>query len=164
LIEIINNTFVNNNHAIHLERSKNRGNVNFANNLFVGSPTVISVAEKFSETSPVITVVREDNYLIAKWYQNVVYSNEQAPTKLPDQGWNFTVVENVLNVDPLIEKSISGTYVLNQQSPVIDAGTPLQTFSFQGRDYDPWVPGWMKDGNLDGVVLPDIGAFEYSQQ
>jgi hypothetical protein len=65
---------------------------------------------------------------------------------------------NLLDVDPLFMNPLAGDYSLQSSSPAIDAGAPAQ----QPCEEDVAGNSRILDGDLDGVMILDIGAYEFS--
>ena len=72
-------------------------------------------------------------------------------------GWAGPGVGN-LDVDPLFANTMGGDYSLLPTSPCIDAGDPLAPAGALARGGHPR----LLDGDLDGGMRVDMGAFEFS--
>jgi len=64
-----------------------------------------------------------------------------------------------INTDPILSNPSGGDYSLGNGSPCIDAGNPNFAFSNDLTDIDGFLRVW--DGNGDGSVIIDMGAYEF---
>jgi hypothetical protein len=88
-----------------------------------------------------------------RWHNNLVFKNSTNYSGIADQ----TQLNGNISSDPMFVP-IKDDFRLQRRSPAIDAGTlsipGLPPTDFAGRPR-------VVDGNLDGLALPDLGAYEF---
>ncbi|GEM_PF-2373138 len=70
---------------------------------------------------------------------------------------HICTLHDIISVDPQFRDAVAGDYRLSGSSPALDAAAVLSVFPV---DEDGVRFPRPVDGSLNGVVLPDMGAFE----
>jgi serine protease len=134
---VANNTIVQNSVGIRVDARFGSGHL-YANNILVGNGVGLFVDSPGGGHEPI-------------WTNNLVFDNTTNYSGIADQtGMNGNISSNPLFI------SIR-TFQIQRGSPAVDAGTlsvpGLPTTDFAGKPR-------VVDGNGDGTVLPDMGAYE----
>lgn len=137
--QVINNTFVGNRVAIHLDNRVNVDGQIYRNNILAGNQVGLEV-------------VFGNGQIQAAWDNNLLFGNFSDYTGVAD----LTGTAGNFHADPWFYDPEVGDFRLRRNSPAIDSGSavgmPLNDFDGNPRPLD---------GNGDGSNDPDRGAFEY---
>lgn len=156
-IYISNNTFVDVNRlygpVLHTGNTPGKNHTTyFVNNILVNVDTIIGNSTLDSYIDSNAFVHTENNLLFESERDKIVTD------RMIIDG-NATQLSPDLTGDPQFDDEANSVYTLKADSPAIDTGT-MPTAGDMGVVYDG-EPLYL-DGDLDGVIMPDIGAFEYN--
>ena len=137
---VFNNTIVRNATGIYIDRRVSNASQTYRNNILAENDIGLEVAFEFDPFDAV-------------WTNNLLFANTVQFSGTEDS----TGINGNLAADPRFVDSVYDDFVLGEGSAAIDAGTTtglaLPPTDFEGLPR-------VADGNDDGVVAIDIGAFE----
>jgi len=156
-IYISNNTFVDVNRlygaVLHTGNIAGKNHTTyFVNNILVNVDSIIGDYTLDNYIGSNAFVYTENNLLFESERDKIVTD------RMLVDGNGFQVSPDIIG-DPQFDDIANGVYTLKASSPAIDAGT-VPTAGDMGIVYDG-EPLYL-DGDLDGVITPDIGAFEFN--
>ena len=156
-IYISNNTFVDVNRlygpVLHPGNTPGKNHTTyFVNNILVNVDSIIDSSTLDSYIDSNVFVHTENNLLFESERDKIVTD------RMIIDG-NATQLSPDLTGDPQFDDKENSVYTLKADSPAIDTGA-MPSAGNMGVVYDG-EPLYL-DGNLDGVITPDIGAFEFN--